>query len=174
METPSEKSGKRVETPSERSGNDPLVMAFSRFGWTPLRHLTRFLGYPETMDVAEVSCSTIAAIGLIDMIHIVFLSRNEPVKIRFGLPRLSMPGPMSLDSWPPLRHRPARAQLGRVTCRRTIPERSGENTGTNTSPCFSNCTRTGMPMWTSPGGQPTTLVVNRRPSCSTSSTIEML
>ncbi len=52
--------------------------------------------------------------------------------------------------WGPLRHRPARAQLGGLTL---SSEGSGTKTGTNTSPFCSNRTRTAMPMWTSSGGQ---------------------
>ena len=50
---------------------------------------------------------------------------------------------------------------------------TGRNTGAHASPAGSNVTSTGMPMCTASGSQPTTLVVNRNPGCSSSSTMAM-
>jgi hypothetical protein len=47
------------------------------------------------------------------------------------------------------------------------------NNGNHTSSCCSNWTRTRMPMHTSSGGQPTTLVVSRTAGSSSMATIAM-
>ena len=50
---------------------------------------------------------------------------------------------------------------------------SGSNSGSQTSSCCSNTTRTSMPIHTSSNRQWTMLVVSRSPRCSASSTIAM-
>jgi len=50
---------------------------------------------------------------------------------------------------------------------------SGSKTGTSSSPCGSNRTRTGIPISTAPGAQFTMLVAMRKSSCSGSCTMAM-